>query len=61
MQAEKTTIICHSNDRPNIHFVVEKMQYSTKSMQDLEQILQLVLQLDGTTPPPAFMGMRLRS
>ncbi|KAM6504004.1 P-loop containing nucleoside triphosphate hydrolase protein [Amanita muscaria] len=44
-------IIHRSNDRPNISFVVEKMQYSARSMLDLKRVLQL----DGTTPPKKFM------
>jgi superfamily II DNA helicase RecQ len=51
LRQEKTTIIHRSNDRPNISLVVEKMQYSTKSMLDLE----CVLQLNGETPPKKFM------
>ena len=46
-----TIIIHHSNDRPNISFVVEKMQYSVKSMLDLKRILQL----NGAMPPKKFM------
>jgi len=47
----ETTIIHRSNDRPNISPVVEKMQYSAKSMLDLECILQL----NGATPLKKFM------
>ena len=48
---EKTTIIHRSNDRPNISLVVNKMQYSAKSMLDLG----CMLQLNGETPPKKFM------
>ena len=51
LRPEKTTIIHRSNDRPNISFVVEKMQYSAKSMHDIERVLQL----NGETPPKKFM------
>ena len=47
----ETTIIHRSNNRPNISFVVEKMQYSAKSMLDLEHVLQL----DGAAPLKKFM------
>lgn len=40
-----------SNDRPNIHFMVAEMQYSVKSMHDLDRILKL----DPEHPPPKFM------
>ena len=46
LRPEKTTIIHRSNDRPNISLVVDKMQYSAKSMLDLERVLQL----NGETP-----------
>ena len=46
-----TTIIHRSNDRPNIRFVVEKMQYSVKSMLDLKHVLQL----NGAIPPKKFI------
>ena len=51
LRSNKTTIIHCSNDRPNISFVVEKMQYSAKSMLDLE----CVLQLNGAAPLKKFM------
>ena len=51
LRAEKTTIIHRSNDRPNIGFVVEKMQYTAKSMLDIERVLQL----NGEIPPKKFM------
>jgi superfamily II DNA helicase RecQ len=51
LHPEKTTIIHRSNDRPNISFVVEKMQYSAKSMLDIEHVLQL----NRETPPKKFM------
>jgi len=51
MRTEKTTVICCSNDRPNIYFTVKEMKYSAKSMLDLEHILKL----DGKTQPLPFM------
>jgi superfamily II DNA/RNA helicase len=51
LHPNKTIIMHCSNDRPNISFVVEKMQYSVKSMLDL----QCILQLNGATPPKKFM------
>lgn len=45
-------IVRTSNDRPNIHLVVERMQYGLNSMRDLQHILQL----DGKTRPPKFMA-----
>jgi hypothetical protein len=51
LRPNNTIIIHHSNDRPNISFVVERMQYSAKSMRDLEHVLQL----NGATPPKKFM------
>lgn len=51
MHPEKTVIMQYSNDWPNIHIMVEEMQYSLKSMLDLEWVLQL----NGVNPPPKFM------
>ena len=36
LHPEKTIIIHHSNDRPSISFIVEKMQYTAKNMLDIE-------------------------
>lgn len=41
MRPETTTVIKCSNDRPNIHIMVEEMQYSPNSIHDIEQILRL--------------------
>jgi superfamily II DNA helicase RecQ len=50
MRPENTLTIHRSNNHPNIHFMVEEMQYSAKSMKDLERILRLDKQ-----SPPKFM------
>ncbi|KAF9525693.1 P-loop containing nucleoside triphosphate hydrolase protein [Crepidotus variabilis] len=41
MKKEKTRIIRCSNDRPNIHIMVEEMKYSPNGIDDLERILRL--------------------
>ena len=51
MCTEETVVIQCSNDQPNIHLMVEEMQYSIKSMLDLEQVLKL----NGVNLPPKFM------
>jgi superfamily II DNA helicase RecQ len=40
-----------SNDRPNIHYAVEDMRFSTKSMLDLDRVFKI----DPSIPPPKFM------
>ncbi|KAF8993893.1 P-loop containing nucleoside triphosphate hydrolase protein [Cyathus striatus] len=51
MRADQTTIITRSNDRANIHFVVEDMKYPANSWLDLERILRL----RSGSRPPKFM------
>lgn len=51
LHPKKTTIIHCSNDRYNISLVVKKMEYSPKSMLNLEHVLQL----NGETPSKKFM------
>ena len=41
MQPNQTILIRCSNDRPDIHIMVEKMQYSPNSIDDVERILRL--------------------
>lgn len=53
IEPRETVIIRRSNDRPNIHLMVEKMQHSAKSLIDVDRILRL--DKTGTTPPPKFM------
>jgi superfamily II DNA helicase RecQ len=40
-----------SNDRPNIHYAVEDMRFSAKSMLDLDRVFKI----DPSIPPPKFM------
>ncbi|PPQ76587.1 hypothetical protein CVT26_012791 [Gymnopilus dilepis] len=51
IRPETTTEIHLSNDRPNIHIVVEEMQFSAASKKDLARVLKL----DGTSPPRKFL------
>ncbi|KAG1832866.1 P-loop containing nucleoside triphosphate hydrolase protein [Suillus subalutaceus] len=51
MRHENITKIRLSNDRPNIHLVVIEMQYSTKSMHDINRVLRL----EKEFPPPKFL------
>lgn len=52
MRNETTTVVRMSNDRPNIHLAVEKMQYPLHTARDLLRVLQLK---DGQ-PPRKFMA-----
>ncbi|PPR03854.1 hypothetical protein CVT26_000852 [Gymnopilus dilepis] len=51
MRSDTTTVIHLSNDRPNIHIVVEQMDFSASSKKDLARILNL----KNGTPPPKFL------
>ncbi|KAG2741977.1 P-loop containing nucleoside triphosphate hydrolase protein [Suillus brevipes Sb2] len=51
IRSYNTTKIIRSNDRPNIHLMVEEMKYSRSSMHDLTRIFSF----NGTTPHEKFM------
>lgn len=51
MRPEKTTVIHLSNDRPNIYLVVDEMQSSAVSKNDLARALRL----NGDCPLPKFL------
>ncbi|OBZ77631.1 ATP-dependent DNA helicase RecQ [Grifola frondosa] len=51
LRHDTVSYIWLSNDRPNIHLVVKEMQYSVKSMQDLDRVLKM----EPESPPPKFM------
>ncbi|KAF5381621.1 hypothetical protein D9615_005404 [Tricholomella constricta] len=53
IKADNTTIIHRSNDRPNIHFMVEEMQSPANSWLDLDRILRL--HANSGENPPKFM------
>lgn len=46
----RTLLIARSNDRPNLHYVVRRMQYSVRSCQDLEFLVQEGLESSDTWP-----------
>ncbi|RDB20010.1 ATP-dependent DNA helicase RecQ [Hypsizygus marmoreus] len=55
MRDDKTKILQRSNDRPNIHLMVEEMQFSANSWLDLDRILRLHAHARDGTTPPTFM------
>jgi hypothetical protein len=51
---KKCTIICRSNDRPNIHLVVREMKYPISSFKDLAFLIRENWK-PGDPPPPKFL------
>lgn len=51
---KKCTIICRSNDQPNIHLVVREMKYPISSFKDLAFLIRENWK-PGDPPPPKFL------
>ncbi|KAH7919783.1 P-loop containing nucleoside triphosphate hydrolase protein, partial [Leucogyrophana mollusca] len=57
MQGSKVVKIIRTNDRPNIHIIVEKLESSLKSMKDLDRVLNFT-EGHPTTPFMVFVNQR---
>jgi superfamily II DNA helicase RecQ len=63
MDEDNTVVVRRSNDRPNIHLVIEEMQHPINSWHDLNQILQLhvcTTSEDNNRPPPFLVFVNKR-